>query len=104
MEDICRTCGKPVAAPGGICSAIHNYADFTIQLGQAPAELTEYVNKIESSVVSNIAPPGWIWRCGACGKKTRDRYGEAGGWDESCMLNSTLVKEPNPNARRGSES
>jgi hypothetical protein len=28
----------------------------------------------------------------ACGKKTRDRYGEERGWDESCMLNSVLVR------------
>lgn len=44
-------------------------------------------------VVGSIAPPGWVWQCGACGKRIRDRYGESGGWDESCMLNSVLVKD-----------
>ena len=47
---------------------------------------------LPAEVISNIAPPGWLWQCGACGRKTRDRYGEEGGWDESCMLNATLVK------------
>lgn len=34
--------------------------------------------------------------CAACGKKARDQYGEEGGWDESCALNSYLVDEANP--------
>lgn len=35
-----------------------------------------------------------VWVCLACGKRSRDRYGEDRidrGWDESCMLNSALV-------------
>jgi hypothetical protein len=38
-----------------------------------------------------IAPEGFVWVCGACGKWTKDRYGSERGWDESCMLNSNLV-------------
>ena len=37
-----------------------------------------------------IAPEGKLWVCGACGKTATNRYGEEGGWDESCMLNSGL--------------
>lgn len=43
--------------------------------------------------MDNIAPKGMIWVCGACGKRTKDRYGTDGGWDESCMLNAVLVPE-----------
>jgi len=41
----------------------------------------------------NIAPPGRIWVCGACGKTTLDKYGGDRGWDESCMLNAVLCHE-----------
>ena len=37
-----------------------------------------------------------IWVCTACGKVSKDRYGSKGtskGWDESCFVNSVLVKE-----------
>jgi hypothetical protein len=37
-----------------------------------------------------------IWVCMACGKVSKDRYGKEGttpGWDESCFINSVLVKE-----------
>lgn len=43
-----------------------------------------------------IAKPGYVWRCGACGKLSRDRYGMqpiSYGFDESCALNCELVKE-----------
>lgn len=47
---------------------------------------------------NRIAPPGKIWICAACGKKSKDRYGIVGehssGWDESCMLNAVLCEEP----------
>jgi hypothetical protein len=63
-----------------------------------------------------LAPEGKVWRCKACGKESRTRYGfvegEGGrgsrylpdgsrvsspGWDESCMLNAVLVdREPAP--------
>ena len=39
---------------------------------------------------NNIAPAGKLWVCHACGKTARDQFGEEGGWDESCMLNSAL--------------
>lgn len=47
---------------------------------------------IPTAVVGNLAPAGWRWRCGACGKTTKDRFGHERGWDASCMLNSFLVK------------
>lgn len=43
-----------------------------------------------------VAGEGQVWVCGACGKCSRDKYGEQPidrGWDESCMLNSTLCDE-----------
>ena len=40
-----------------------------------------------------LAPEGKLWVCHACGKAVRDRYGQEGGWDESCMLNSVLYDE-----------
>ena len=43
--------------------------------------------------MSHEAPEGQLWVCAACGKTSRDRYGEkkiSDGWDESCMLNAVL--------------
>ncbi len=44
------------------------------------------------------APNGTIWVCQACGKTAQDRYGIEGehshGWDESCMLNAVLCRQP----------
>jgi hypothetical protein len=37
-----------------------------------------------------------VWVCMACGKVSKDRYGNGGtthGWDESCFINSVLVNE-----------
>lgn len=44
------------------------------------------------------APEGQVWVCGACGKRSRSRYGLDGmaidrGRDESCMLNAVLCFE-----------
>jgi len=40
-----------------------------------------------------MAPEGTIFVCGACGKISKDMYGEeSSSWDESCMLNSVLCK------------
>lgn len=40
------------------------------------------------------APEGEIWVCVACGKTSKNRIdGISKGWDESCFLNSILVKE-----------
>ena len=47
--------------------------------------------------MSNIvAPPGQIWVCGACGKRSRDLYGNHclnRWWDVSCVLNAVLCHE-----------
>lgn len=43
--------------------------------------------------MNKIAPEGEVFVCGACGKRSRDRYGSEAidqGWDESCMLNAVL--------------
>lgn len=45
---------------------------------------------------NEIAPKGKVFVCMACGKRSRDRYGEQKidhMWDESCMLNCTLLDE-----------
>jgi hypothetical protein len=43
-----------------------------------------------------FAPNGYVWVCMACGKIHTDKYGMEGegtvGWDESCMLNSSLFR------------
>lgn len=48
------------------------------------------------------APEGQVWICGACGKRSRTRYGFDAdekpttldwGWDESCMLHAVLCFE-----------
>jgi hypothetical protein len=41
-----------------------------------------------------IAPEGKIWVCCACGKTSRDKYGDPGtSWDAACVLNSQLFDE-----------
>jgi len=61
---------------------------------------------------TTLAPDGQIWRCHACGKRSRTRYGFVDdgtgrgcdrlsdgspvadpGWDESCMLNAVLTTD-----------
>lgn len=42
------------------------------------------------------APDGQVYVCCACGKRSKDVYGEHPidkGWDESCALNCVLCKE-----------
>lgn len=39
------------------------------------------------------APAGYTWKCGACGKAVKNIYSEAGGFDESCVLNAVLSRE-----------
>lgn len=44
-------------------------------------------------MANEVAPEGAMYVCGACGKRSRDLYGEHSydqGWDESCMLNAVL--------------
>lgn len=48
----------------------------------------------ECEVVAQERPTVWV--CLACGKRSRDRYGDVPlncGWDASCFLNSVLVYE-----------
>lgn len=43
-----------------------------------------------------IASEGQIYVCGACGRRSKDKYGDQAidyAWDASCMLNSVLCKE-----------
>ncbi len=43
-----------------------------------------------------IADEGEVFVCGACGKRSKDRYGFQKidhGWDESCMMHAILVIE-----------
>ena len=45
---------------------------------------------------NRLAPVGMMWRCRACGKRSRDVYGLQAidrGYDASCMLNAELVDE-----------
>lgn len=45
--------------------------------------------------MNEVAPDGAMYVCAACGKRSLDRYGEQAldpWWDESCMLNSILVR------------
>ena len=54
--------------------------------------------------MNQIAPEGQVFVCGACGKRSRDRYGDQKidrGWDESCMLNSFLCYEDKLELREG---
>lgn len=47
--------------------------------------------------MSNLtAPKGKVFVCCACGKRSRDRYGDqplTRGWDVSCMMNAHLYEE-----------
>ena len=48
-----------------------------------------------------VVPTSLLWVCGACGKRSRTRYGFDKdnrrvcdwGWDESCMLNAVLCDQ-----------
>ena len=49
---------------------------------------------MEVSERPRIAPAGAIWVCSACGKTSRDRYGDPNSsWDESCMTNAILCDD-----------
>ena len=50
-------------------------------------------------MANEVAPDGQVYVCGACGKRSRDRDGDArldSGWDESCMLHCVLCYEGGP--------
>jgi len=45
---------------------------------------------------NETAPEGFVFQCQACGKRSKDKYGFDKidwGYDESCMLNSTLMPD-----------
>lgn len=47
-------------------------------------------------MANEIAGLGQVFVCGACGKRSMDRYGDKAidrGWDASCMSNSTLCAD-----------
>lgn len=50
---------------------------------------------------NKIAPESTIWICAACGKRSRDLFGESNkGWDVSCIMNAVLCyDEQLPNDR-----
>ena len=46
--------------------------------------------------MNEVASEGQVFVCGACGKRSRDRYGDQKidwGWDVSCMMHAILVYE-----------
>jgi hypothetical protein len=46
--------------------------------------------------MNEVAPEGQVFVCAACGKRSKDRYGDQKidrGWDVSCMLNAVLCYE-----------
>lgn len=46
--------------------------------------------------MNEVAPDGYLWVCMACGKRSRDKYGNqklSRGWDVSCVLNAQLLAE-----------
>lgn len=50
----------------------------------------------EKSVGNKVAPVGQVYVCLACGKRSRDKYGNQSisyGWDASCMLNCDVFNE-----------
>ena len=47
------------------------------------------------NIKNHISPEGKVWVCMACGKYTKDRFGDDFGWDASCVLNSALFDMKN---------
>lgn len=43
--------------------------------------------------MTDEAPPGKIWFCMMCGKMSTRLSAEAGGWDESCAMNSVPIDQ-----------
>ena len=46
--------------------------------------------------MNSLAPKGQVFVCQACGKRSRDLFGEQQidrGWDVSCMLHAVLCYE-----------
>ena len=45
---------------------------------------------------NELAPRGSVWVCCACGKMSKDHYGDKAinyGWDVSCIMNSQIFKK-----------
>ncbi len=56
---------------------------------------------------NKVAPEGQVFICAACGKRSKDRYGDQKidhGWDASCMLNSVLCYEKKGKNKEGKKS
>jgi hypothetical protein len=54
--------------------------------------------------MNEIAPEGQVFVCLACGKRSRDKYGDKvidRGWDVSCVLNSKLCYEDKLELKEG---
>lgn len=52
--------------------------------------------KQQTETGNKVAPKGYVFVCLACGKRSRDRYGDKAinhGWDVSCVLNCDMFKE-----------
>jgi hypothetical protein len=50
---------------------------------------------VAGSYRNRVAHPGYVFKCRACGKRSKDRYGDDPideGFDESCMLRCVLVE------------
>jgi hypothetical protein len=48
------------------------------------------------ATMNSVAPEGQVFVCAACGKRSRDLYGDQRidqGWDVSCTCNAILVYE-----------
>lgn len=44
-----------------------------------------------------VATENQVWVCGACGKLSKDKYGNQAisyGWDESCYMHAVLCLYP----------
>jgi hypothetical protein len=53
---------------------------------------------------NQIAPPGQVYVCSACGRRSRDRYGDQRidcNWDESCMMHAVLCVESSLKVENG---
>jgi len=68
--------------------------EVTYIIGQPPP--WKAVDPQPAAPGNHYATAGQVWVCAACGKTSRDQYGEqriSPGWDESCMMNAVLCYE-----------
>lgn len=67
---------------------------FTPELEKQYKEVLMEPSKYESS--NKSAPEGQVYVCSACGKRSKDRYGNeriSPGWDISCFAHAVLCYE-----------